>query len=167
MKLYVGLGNPGVKYNQTRHNLGQIIIHKLAPTLNSAPKLNSHLAKENDVIYAITNEFMNNSGIAVAKIANYYKIDPSDIYVIHDDLDLPVGEWRTQFDRGPAGHNGVISTIQHLGTQAFNRIRVGIGHPLNNQPPIEDYVLLPFTSDEKVIIQETIDKIVEDIRARS
>lgn len=167
MKLYVGLGNPGTKYLKTRHNLGQMIVQKLVPQLNSSPKLNSQIYKDKDTIYAITDEYMNNSGIAVAKIANYYKISPADIYIIHDDLDLPVGEWKVQFDRGPAGHNGVISTIQHLGTKSFNRIRVGIGHPIENQPAVEDYVLLPFSSEENVLIQKTIDKIVEDIRARS
>ncbi|MFA5895135.1 MAG: aminoacyl-tRNA hydrolase [Candidatus Shapirobacteria bacterium] len=166
MKLYVGLGNPDKKYDQTRHNLGQMIIGKLVNSLTNSPKLSAQIYKDGDTIFAITNEYMNNSGIAVAKIANYYKITPENIYIIHDDLDLEVGDWKAQFDRGAAGHNGVISTIQHLGTQAFNRIRVGIGHPQNNLP-VEDYVLLPFNSEEKVLIKETIDKIVEDIRARS
>lgn len=164
MKLYVGLGNPDKKYEHTRHNLGQIVINKLATSLTNSPKLSAQIFKDQDTIFAITNEYMNNSGIAIAKIANYYKISPENIYIIHDDLDLEVGDWKAQFDRGAAGHNGVISTIQHLGTQGFNRIRIGIGHPQNNLS-VEDYVLLPFNSDEKVLINETIGKIVEDIRA--
>lgn len=163
MKLYVGLGNPGRKYEATRHNLGQMVIQKLTTTLTNSPKLSAQISKDQDNIFAITNEYMNNSGIAVAKIANYYKITPENIYIIHDDLDLEVGDWKAQFDRGAAGHNGVISTIKHLGTQAFNRIRIGIGHPQNSLP-VEDYVLLPFNSEEKVLIQETIGKIVEDIK---
>lgn len=165
MKLYVGLGNPGKKYEATRHNLGQMVIYKLAGSLTNSPKLSAQIYKDGDTTFTITNEYMNNSGIAVAKIANYYKITPDNIYIIHDDLDLEVGDWKTQFDRGAAGHNGVISTIQHLGTQAFHRIRIGIGHPQSNLP-VEDYVLLPFTSSEKVLIEKTVDKIVEDIRTK-
>lgn len=164
MKLFVGLGNPGKKYEATRHNLGQMVISKLASTLTNSPKLSAQILKDKDTIFAVTNEYMNNSGIAVTKIASYYKITPENVYIIHDDLDLEVGDWKSQFDRGAAGHNGVISTIQHLGTQAFNRIRIGIGHPQGDLP-VEDYVLLPFTSQERILIEETIDKIVEDIRA--
>ena len=75
---------------------------------------------------------------------------------------MPVGEYRLQFDRGPAGHHGVESVIQHLGTQAFNRIRIGIGKPLN-QVPVEDYVLQKFSTEEQVLIDQTIDKIVTDL----
>ena len=158
MILIVGLGNPGKEYQNTRHNLGQMIIKKLNFNLTNSPKLNAQVCKDGNSLVAITNEYMNNSGVAISKIANYYKIDPKDIYVIHDDLDLPVGEWKQQFDRGPAGHNGIISTISYLNTQAFNRIRIGIGHPPENIP-VEDFVLKPFTSEEKEIISQTIDKI--------
>ena len=109
---------------------------------------------------------MNNSGVSVKKVADYYKIPPENIYLIHDDLDLGVGEWKLQFNRGPAGHNGVISTIEHLGTQAFWRIRIGIDHPQNGEAAfdaVEDYVLRPFTKEEKVIIAETTDKITRSV----
>jgi len=102
---------------------------------------------------------MNNSGPSVQKVANFYKIEPKDIYLIHDDLDLEIGDWKLQFDRGPAGHNGVISIIENLGTQTFWRIRIGINHP-TDLTPVEDYVLKPFLPEEKVIIADTIDKIV-------
>jgi PTH1 family peptidyl-tRNA hydrolase len=95
-------------------------------------------------------------------VAAFYKISPENIYLIHDDLDLPVGEWRLQFDRGPAGHNGVKSTIENLDTQSFWRIRIGIGHPENNLP-VEDYVLKPFTADEKKQISALIDTITGEI----
>jgi len=104
---------------------------------------------------------MNLSGTSVRKVADFYKIPPENIYLIHDDLDLPVGEWRLQFDRGPAGHNGVKSVIENLGTQAFWRLRIGIGKPEFDNA--EEYVLKPFSKDEKVLISQTIDKITKEI----
>lgn len=154
MKLFFGLGNPGTEYKNSRHNLGQMVIDKLSKDLNfelsKKNKLLSFIGESSKNIFAISTEYMNLSGISVQKVASFYKISPENIYLIHDDLDLPIGEWRLQFDRGPAGHNGVKSTIENLGTQAFWRIRIGIGHP--NQIPVEDYVLKPFSSDEKNVI---------------
>jgi len=144
MNLIIGLGNPGKKYQNTRHNVGQMVATKC------------------DLV-KITDKYMNESGIAIQKLVNFYKISPTNLYIIHDDLDLPVGEYRLQFDRGPAGHHGVESIIQHLNTQAFWRIRIGIDHPPSNIP-VEDYVLMPFTSEEKKIILATIDKIVAEIQ---
>jgi len=105
---------------------------------------------------------MNESGIFVQKKVNFYKVSFTDLYIIHDDLDLPVGEYRIQFDRGPAGHHGVESIIQYLGTQKFWRIRIGINHPTDSTP-VEDYVLRPFLPEEKMIVTETVDKILAEI----
>ena len=106
---------------------------------------------------------MNNSGLTVQKIAQFYKISSLNIYIIHDDLDLEVGEYKIQFDRGPAGHNGIKSIIENLGTQQFNRIRIGIGKSQNNIP-VEDYVLQPFSSEEKDIINTLTPEIFEEIK---
>lgn len=175
MKLIVGLGNPDNSYLSTRHNVGQMIITAYVKssglTLNSQSKLQALTTQvgqgiQDKTILAITTQYMNNSGIAVRKITDYYKVSPDNLYLIHDDLDLPVGEYRLQFDRSAAGHNGVRSTIEHLGTQAFYRLRVGIGHPRNSvnpKLPVEDYVLEPFSQNEKVIIGQTIDKIVSEV----
>lgn len=146
MKLIIGLGNPGKKYQNTRHNIGHMVIDQL-------PKQKNILK---------TDCYMNESGVFVQKHFHFYKIDLNDLFIIHDDLDLPVGEYRLQFDRGPAGHHGVESIIQHLGTQAFNRIRIGIGKPPANIP-VEDFVLQNFNKEEKVLIDQTIDKIVKEI----
>ncbi len=171
MKLIIGLGNPDAKYKNTRHNLGQNIILKLIAdkklSLKNYPKLSAQIAEMGQgsgdkILIGITNEYMNNSGIAIKKIADYFKIMYQDIYVVHDELDLGVGDYKIQFDRGPAGHNGIKSTIEHLGTQAFNRIRVGVGKPINNIP-VEDYVLKPFSSDEQKIITETSQKVLTEI----
>jgi len=180
MKLIIGLGNPGKKYQNTRHNIGANVIKNLA-TLNRVrldspqSKLLASLSElpcrdarsgvsvnTSPIRIAIPHVYMNESGIAVAKIVKFYKIDLSNLYIIHDDLDLPVGEYRLQFDRGAAGHHGIESIIQHLGSQAFWRIRIGIGHP-SDLTPVEDYVLRPFTAEEKVLISPTIDKITKDL----
>lgn len=166
MKLFVGLGNPGTKYQNTRHNLGTMVINEFLKIhslhLNNQAKLSAQIVQLQQSLFAVTDEFMNNSGIAIQKIAHYYKIDSKDIWIIHDDLDLAVGDYKIQFDRGPAGHNGVISTIEQLGTQAFNRIRIGVGKP-TDATPIENYVLLPFNSEDKTIITETISKVVQEL----
>ena len=166
MKLFFGLSNPGKQYQNTRHNLGQMIIKKYVETHDRASLLNKsklqcQLCEIDKNIFAISSGYMNESGIALQKVAAFYKISPENIYIIHDDLDLPVGEWRLQFDRGPAGHNGVKSVIENLGTQAFWRIRVGIGKPEFDNT--EEYVLKPFSKEEKMLISETLDKILTEI----
>lgn len=147
--IFIGLGNPGKIYQNTRHSIGQTIINRLGDSPQNS-------------LFLKTDQYMNNSGIFVQKTVNFYKITPDHLYIIHDDLDLGVGEWRLQFDRGPAGHHGVESIIQHLNTQAFWRFRVGIGRSENI--PVEDYVLKPFLPAEKVLIEEVIDKIVVEIK---
>jgi len=163
MKLFLGLGNPDQKYQSTRHNLGQMVLRQLVnSSLANKSKLSAQLTEQNKNLFAVSTEYMNNSGLTAQKILNFYKIQPSDLYVIHDDLDLPVGEYRFQFDRGPAGHKGIESIIEYLGTQSFNRIRIGIGHPTDSTP-VENYVLMPFSSEEKVLISATIAKIIPEI----
>lgn len=167
MKLILGLGNPEKKYESTRHNLGSFILEKFIlsknlPPLHLQKKLNSKVGEWSKNILAIPTEYMNNSGISAKKISSFYKIAPENIYVIHDDLDLPVGEWRLQFDRGPAGHNGVKSIIDHLGSRTFWRLRIGIAHPQISQSA-EDYVLQPFNKEEKEQINKIIPEILDKI----
>jgi len=165
MKLFFGLGNPGKQYQNTRHNLGQMIIYNFAQknhfSLSKKSKLQSEVGEWSKNIFAISTGYMNESGTALQKVAAFYKIPPENIYLIHDDLDLPVGEWRLQFDRGPAGHNGVKSVIENLGTRAFWRVRIGTGKA--EFETAEEYVLKPFSKDEKMLIDETIDKILKEI----
>lgn len=168
MKLIIGLGNPDKRYQNTRHNLGQkIIIDYVKEFYNSSlitkPNLSAKIYEigqgTDKTIFAISTDYMNLSGITVQKIAKFYKISPQDIYIVHDDLDLEIGDFKIQFDRGPAGHNGIKSVIENLSTQQFNRIRVGI----SKKDPVEDYVLLPFTPEEKNIIDSLTPKIFEEI----
>ncbi|MDD4027082.1 MAG: aminoacyl-tRNA hydrolase [Candidatus Shapirobacteria bacterium] len=167
MKLIIGLGNPDKKYQNTRHNLGQkIIIDYVRVYCNTHLQKKSNLSAQiyetgqgtNKTIFAVSTEYMNNSGITIQKISQFYKISPQDTYIIHDDLDLEVGDSKIQFDRGSAGHNGIKSIIENLGTQQFNRIRIGIGKPQNNIP-IEDYVLQSFSKEEKEKIENITTKI--------
>lgn len=149
MYIIIGLGNPENNYQATRHNVGQMLIDRL-PT---SPHYKTFK----------TDTYMNESGIFVQKTVRFYKVPLDHLILIHDDLDLGVGEYRCQFDRGPAGHHGVESTIQHLNSQAFWRYRLGIGHPLDNLP-VEKYVLQPFTATEKSQIDQVIDKVVAEIQ---
>lgn len=171
MKLIIGLGNPYQKYENTRHNLGQkIIIDYVKTHYNASLNLKQNLTAKiyetgqgtNKTIFAISTNYMNNSGMTVQKISQFYKIPSQDIYIIHDDLDLSIGEYKIQFDRGAAGHNGIKSIIEDLNTQAFNRIRIGIGKSSTNIP-VEDYVLLPFTSEEKKTIDSLTPKILKEV----
>lgn len=171
MKLIIGLGNPDKKYQNTRHNLGSNIIKQYIETFyKTSLQLKKNLDAQiyeigqgsSKTIFAIPTEYMNNSGLSVQKISNFHKISPSNIYIIHDDLDLLVGEYRLQFDRGPAGHNGIKSIIENLGTQQFHRLRIGISKPQDNIP-IEDYVLQSFSKEESDIINSINPKIFEEI----
>ena len=150
MKYFFGLGNPGKQYEKTRHNIGHQFIAKLKSLDPPHIKFNTN------------SSFMNEAGLSAEQFVHFYKINLNNFYLVHDDLDLPVGEYRLHFDRGPAGHHGVESVIAHLGTQAFNRIRIGIGKP-PEFVAVEDFVLQQFSKDEKVIIDQTIDKIVQDL----
>ncbi len=135
MKLVIGLGNPGEKYQKNRHNTGFIILDELKKNWNFSnfefsKKFNADISEgifEGDkIILAKPQTFMNNSGEAVQKIMSFYKLAPEDILVIHDDLDINFGESKISNDSGPAGHNGVQDIINKTGTQNFKRIRVGI-----------------------------------------
>jgi len=134
MKLIVGLGNPGGEYKDTRHNIGFMTVEKLAKELGDKTgvweekeKFKSAVCKISDVLLVKPVIFMNNSGIAVSSIVNFYKLKPEDVIVIHDDIDLPLGKIRIRMGGGSAGHNGVDSIIKELKTDAFLRIRLGVG----------------------------------------
>jgi len=169
-KLLVGLGNPGKSYQNTRHNLGSFLVEKYTQRhhaeLLKKPGFKANIgqirAGESKIILATPATFMNLSGQPISKIINFYKITPQNIYVAHDDLDIEVGESKIQFDRGPAGHNGIKSIIEQLSNHQFWRIRIGINHPTDNID-VEDYVLMPPTTDEKSKINQTIDKILDSL----
>lgn len=153
MKLIVGLGNPGEKYKNNRHNVGYLLVDAL---------LKEKLPQ--DLVVKKTNVFMNESGKAVAKLVTHYRLPIPSLWVIHDDLDIRLGEFKIQFDRGPKVHNGILSIEEELGTKDFWRVRIGVdGREPDNRTPGEDYVLQDFTAPEKMILNKTILKCVKEL----
>lgn len=153
--LIAGLGNPGRAYRQNRHNVGFMCVDRLAEAWSaSLSKSQSKAiiataqAHDNDVILAKPQTFMNNVGQSISALARYYKVDPSRILVIFDDLDLPSGEVRMRPFGGAGGHRGMRSIIQTLGSSDFPRLRIGIGRPPGRMDPA-DYVLQDFAADEQ------------------
>ncbi|MFZ5845017.1 MAG: aminoacyl-tRNA hydrolase [Patescibacteria group bacterium] len=134
MKLIVGLGNPGEKYQNTRHNIGYLVVARLARELGgvtaawqTSEKHRAETARVGDVLLVKPTTFMNNAGLAVKSLVDFYKLDPSDLWVIHDDIDLPLGKIRIRAGGASAGHRGIESIIAHLRSDKFVRFRLGIG----------------------------------------
>ncbi|MET3700063.1 peptidyl-tRNA hydrolase [Bacillus oleivorans] len=162
MKLIVGLGNPGSQYDKTRHNIGFEVIDQLSEQLQTPLTIQKHkgiLGKGSyngeSFILLKPLTYMNLSGESIGEVSHFYKIEPSDIVVLYDDLDLPVGKIRLRQKGSAGGHNGLKSTIQHLGTTEFNRIRIGINRPAAGIP-VPQYVLGKFTKDEQEMMAEAV-----------
>lgn len=173
MKLIIGLGNPGKEYQHTRHNAGFLVIEAIVESQKSTVE-NSFDKKSNAEIFTLNSgdekillvkpqTFMNNSGESVRALVDFYKIPLQNIIVIHDEKDIPLGDYKIQTNRGAAGHNGVQSIIDHLGTKDFTRIRVGVGPREGGIEKIVDYVLQKFSAEEKKELREVIKKIVGEI----
>lgn len=178
MNLIIGLGNPGKKYEKTRHNLGFLVIENLTKHLR-AKKRNYHELAEiiigklgsKKVILAKPLTFMNRSGQAVKFLTQEFKISPDDLFVVHDDIDLPLGIIRISRGRGSAGHKGVVSIIKELGTKNFARFRIGIypigqtflGYHHKKKIATEKFVLKKFTPAEQKIIRPVIKKMIQAI----
>lgn len=162
IKLFVGLGNPGEKYEKTRHNAGFWWIDAIAAQTNSTltadAKMFGFVGKLNpaqDRWLLKPTTFMNLSGKAVAALANYYKISPAEILVIHDELDLPAGSSKLKLGGGHGGHNGLKDIHAALGTPNYWRLRIGIGHP-GERNEVVNYVLKPPLKDEQTAIDESL-----------
>ena len=174
IKLIVGLGNPGPDYHQTRHNAGQDLVTELSnqysQTMTATPKFFGLSARatinKRDIRLLIPTTFMNRSGQAVAAISQFYKIEPENILVIHDELDLAPGVARLKIGGGHGGHNGLRDIISSLGNNKnFARLRIGIGHP-GNAKQVANYVLKRAPSAEFNDIEQAIShslKIIPDL----
>lgn len=177
MKLIVGLGNPGKKYEKTRHNVGFMVLDALrnkltgyyqADNWNLNKKFNAYLSgctiAGNKIIMAKPTTYMNASGQSVQMIAHFYKISPEDIIVVHDEKDISLGQIKVQEDRGAAGHNGIKSIIEHIGTKKFTRFRVGIA--AKNPKKMDDtakFVLGKFGFFEKKSLGQAIDLAADQL----
>lgn len=162
MKLIIGLGNPGIRYRCSRHNLGFLVLdqlaydHKISLTQRGFDALfGKGRISDTPVFLAKPQTFMNLSGVSVKKLIDYFKIETKDMIIIHDDLDLPFNSIRIKEGNGHAGHKGLISIINYLNDPNFIRMRLGIG-----KPPIksmtEEYVLTPFTENEMIFLSDLL-----------
>jgi PTH1 family peptidyl-tRNA hydrolase len=164
-KLIVGLGNPGRTYAHNRHNVGFQCLDRLAQDhglsfTQRRGKASLALGKIADVgvVLARPLTYMNLSGLAVRPLVSFYKLSLEDILVIYDDLDLPLGTTRLRPEGGSGGHKGMHSIIEALGSQAFPRLRVGIGRPPGNDAV--SYVLSDFTADEQITLESVYERVV-------
>lgn len=173
--LVVGLGNPGARYENTRHNVGQMVIDELASRRNEtlrAHKANARAAEAwvrpgaAKMVLAKPNSFMNVSGGPVAALASFYGIDPARVIVVHDELDIPFDTIKLKVGGGHGGHNGVRDVAKALGTPDFPRVRVGIGRPPGRQDPA-DWVLDAFSASERaplaLLISDAADAVEQVI----
>ena len=165
--MIVGLGNPGPAYRNTRHNFGFLAVDELADELNIQVKRLKFKAmigegrfNDNKVVLVKPMTFMNESGRAVAPLLRYFKLPLSNLLVIHDDLDLPLGTLRLRPSGGTSGQRGMASIITHLGTQEFPRMRLGIGRPPGQMDPV-DYVLKNFLPSENELLAIVLRTAVE------
>ena len=170
IRLIVGLGNIGTAYLGTRHNAGELLLQKLAEALECPlrlePKFHGFAGQcclaTQKIILLYPNTYMNNSGLAVAKLAKFYQFDAEEILVAHDDLDLDCGDVRLKKFGGHGGHNGLRDIVNHLGTENFYRLRVGIGHP-GHRHKVHNYVLSKPSSADKLKINHAIDRAISHI----
>jgi len=170
MFLLAGLGNPGAKYEKTRHNVGFMFLDYLADDFGESFKSSQWPAEVlkttlwgDQFLLVKPDTFMNRSGLAVARIASYYKISCQQVIIVHDDLDLALGRIKIVSDRGAGGHNGIKSIIENLGSKEFIRIRIGIGRP-PEQVSASAFVLSIFNKDELTGIEDGFSTIKQAVK---
>lgn len=170
MKLVVGLGNPGAKYEGTRHNAGfwwlDAVARAARVDFRREARFHGEAARvpASDLWLLKPGTFMNESGRAVGALATFYRIDPSEILIAHDELDLPAGGVKLKFGGGLSGHNGLRAIAPALGTQDFWRLRIGIGHPRDvaeSGQEVVDYVLRAPRAEDRKAIDSALDKAME------
>ncbi|MDA8235809.1 MAG: aminoacyl-tRNA hydrolase [Clostridia bacterium] len=170
MKLIVGLGNPGSRYEATRHNVGFLVIDRLARELGVTVNKNQNQAMvgqgrfgPDKVLLVKPQTYMNKSGEAVGSLAGYYKVEPEDVIVIYDDLDLEPGRLRIRAKGSAGGHNGIKSIISHLGTEEFPRIKVGIGRPVPGMNSA-DYVLGFINKEDWPVLDQALNSAMDAVK---
>ena len=167
MYLIAGLGNPGEKYKNTRHNIGFLVIDEITKNLSTTninnPTFKAIVRQSLSNFYVKPQTFMNNSGESIVAIANYYNIPNENIIVIHDDLDLSFGTIKFKCDGGHGGHNGLRSIDSHIGKD-YIRVRIGIGKP-QNKCDVANFVLSNFTKEQFLVLNDIISHSIKAIEA--
>jgi len=168
--IVAGLGNPGREYERTRHNAGWLVVDELARRLDASfrSKFSGRLAEgrlgEHKVALLKPETYMNESGRSISAAARFFKVDPAAVLVVHDDVDLEPGRLQARRGGGLAGHNGLRSIAQAVGTQDFVRLRIGVGRPgRGDRRSVSDYVLTPF--EDEVDVDELIDRAADAVGA--
>ena len=165
MHILVGLGNPGRKYSDTKHNFGFWVLNRFTEKRSltfQAGKGDYLLAKKGDLICIKPTSFMNNSGMPVLDVKQFFKVEPNQFLVVYDDIDLPLGTIRFRDGGGTGGHKGIESIIYQIQSENFNRLRIGIATE-DEMRPAEKYVLNPFRDGQKEIVNDMIEKACEGI----
>jgi len=167
MTSIISLGNPGLKYQKTRHNIGQVVLRKFAydfyfPKFKLDKNLQAQVSKKDDVLLVLPTTFMNESGLSVEKLVKD-EFQLSNLWIIHDDLDLDLGRVKISFNSSSAGHKGVQSIIDKLKTQNFVRFRIGTKNLDTNLVDVKKFVLQRFNRKEKKIVEQSIDLTCEAI----
>lgn len=174
VRLIVGLGNPGAEYERTWHNFGFLVLNALRETEDfrygewvTEKKYNAEISvctlPGSHLMLAKPMTMMNNSGEAVAALMQFYHLRPDDLWVVHDEIDLPLGEMRISRNASAAGHRGVQSIVDVIGKPAFTRFRLGIGTPERGELPAEAYVLQPIPETQKKVFDEMVERAVQAI----
>ena len=168
MILFVGLGNPGLEYSKTRHNIGFTALDMISERYsfeNWKNKLNGHYATgvvgKQKTILLKPQTFMNMSGSCVKSFVDYFKIDNNNLFVIYDDIDLKLGVMKKKIGGGHAGHNGVKSIFENLQTSNFYKIRIGISRP-EQKEKVANFVLSKFSPDELIMVKDVLEKVTND-----
>ncbi|MCR5149045.1 MAG: aminoacyl-tRNA hydrolase [Eubacterium sp.] len=169
MKIIVGLGNPTREYEGTRHNMGFSAIYQIADRYNIKMNIAKHksligtgIIAGEKVMLVMPQTYMNLSGEAVGEIVRFYKLSPADIIILYDDIDLDIGKLRIRAKGSAGGHNGIKSIISHIGTETFDRVRIGVGHKPEGWD-LADFVLSRFSKDELPIVRESVSRAADAI----
>lgn len=166
IRMVVGLGNPGNTYKDTRHNLGFMILDKLAREwgveFKKDPRRKAELATYRGVLLVKPQTFMNESGVCVGSLAHFFKLKPEQVFVVYDETAFPCGRFKIKSNGSAGGHNGIKSIIAHLGSQDFPRLRFGIGQ--SGPGALIGHVLGKFSPEERIIIENGLDKATEAVQ---
>ncbi len=167
IKLVIGLGNPGRKYDQTRHNIGFATLDRMAADVGAEfanhLKWKAHIAKHPLALLLKPQTFMNESGRAAGAALRFYKWKPEEVLVVYDDVSLPLGSLRFRMKGSAGGHNGMKSVIQHFGTDSFPRLKLGIGAPRSGE--MVGHVLGKFSQDERPEVENALDAAVKAVQS--